>query len=145
MALLSALLLPTSAFASASTTRAAADEETAAAPVLLQLELERNGRVLRHPGHMATPGEIVILTFSSGDTEHEVELLLEKAKDGFDVKIIYRVGDKSILEGSVKAKAKRWAKVKQKNISVGVRIDPNAKRPDGLELPDGDDPLDGAK
>jgi hypothetical protein len=147
VALLSALLLPASVLASDSTATepAAAQDETAAAPVLLQIELERDGRAIRHPGHMATPGEEIILTFTIGEVDHDVEVLVNKGKGGFDVKVVYRVGDKSILEGTVKAKGKRWAKVTQKKISVGVRIDPDAKRPGQLDVPDTDDPLGGVK
>jgi hypothetical protein len=144
VALVSALLLPISAVVYASSDTAGADEG-ATAPVLLQVELERDGRAIRHPGHMATPGETAVLTFTIADVDHDIEVLLEKAGDGFDAKIVYRVAEKSVLEGSVKAKGKRWAKIKQKKVSIGVRVDPDAKRVDGLELPDTDDPLGGAK
>jgi hypothetical protein len=146
VALLSVLLLPAPLLASTAEPAApASDEEADASPVLLQIELERDGRAIRHPGHMATPGEAVILTFTIGEVDHDVEVLIEKGKDAFDVEIAYRVGDKSVLQGKVKAKGKRWAKVKQKKVAVGVRIDPDAKRPDQLDVPDTDDPLAGAK
>jgi hypothetical protein len=146
IALLSVLLVPAPLLAAAPTQgTAAAEDDAASDPVLLQVELDRNGRAIRHPGHMATPGEAIILTFTIGDVDHDVEVLIEKGKEGFDVRITYSVGEKSILEGKVKAKSKRWAKVKQKKVSVGVRIDPDAKRPDQLDVPDTDDPLGGAK
>mgnify|MGYP007011858373 CR=1 FL=1 len=145
VALISALLLPVSTFASSSVGSTDASDEAVSEPVLLQVELERDGRTIRHPGHMATPGETAVLTFSIGDVDHDVEVLLVKAADGFDAKIVYRVGEKSVLQGSVKAKGKRWAKVKQKKVAIGVRVDPDAKRVDELAMPDSDDPLDGAK
>jgi hypothetical protein len=142
--LLGALLLPTPVLAaSTAPTVAAAEDETESSPVFVQVELERDGRAIRHPGHLATTGETTILTFTIGDVDHDVEVLVEKDKEAFDVKITYRVGSKSVLEGKVKAKSKRWAKVKQKKVSVGVRIDPEAKRGDQLDIPDSNDPLDG--
>lgn len=129
----------------ASPDAAATRVEAVADPVLLQTKLVRKGRTLQHPGHMATPGEAVILTFTEGDTEHAVEVLLEQAKGGYTAEVVYRVGGKEILSGSTKAKKKKWAKVSGKGVSIAIRVDPEAKRPGELELPDGEDPLDGAK
>jgi hypothetical protein len=125
---------------------AAEEDEVAATEVLLQMKLERGDKVLRHPGHMMETGSEVTLVLTQGERTHEVAVLLERAADKrFNAKIRYSDGGKAVLSGTTTFGAKQWTTVKSKNgkAKVSIRIDPDAKRVDGVELPDGDAPLDG--
>jgi hypothetical protein len=144
---LSALVVLAAAVTPAPPARASAtavSEDSATDTVLLKVKLTRGGKTLAHPGYMATIGEETVLAFPpAGDTPQEISVILRKAKGGFAGTVAYRLGNKTVVEGKVVAKGKKWATVKKGSVSVGILVDPESTRPDELDLPDGDAPLDG--
>ncbi len=143
------LASPTSALATDAgvepASHATGEDEAPGQTVLLQLKLQRNGKTLKHPGHMAETGEESILVLKVGDRTHEVAVLLEKSGEAFTAEVAYTDNGKKVLEGKKKAAAKAWIAFKSNDgkTVVSIRVDPDAKRPDEVEVPDGNNPLDG--
>lgn len=123
----------------------AVDDEPAVQKMLLQMKIERGGKTLEHPGHMTETGSEIILVLTQGKREHEVSVYLEKAGSGYKAEVKYKDGGKTVLEEVTVLKNKTWAKVSKGKTKISLRVDTDVKRPDQVDLPDGDDPLDGLK
>jgi hypothetical protein len=138
-----ALCVPSVAGAHAPDTPA--DDEPAVQRMLIQLKLEHGGKTLTHPGHMTETGSEIILVLTQGKHKHEVSVYLEKKGKGFKAEVKYSTGGKVVLEEVTTLKDKTWGSVHKGKTKISLRVDTSAKRPDELDLPDGDNPLDGLK
>jgi hypothetical protein len=148
---LAALLLAASmstSFTSTTTSMVRGDDEEVATPVMVDLKLELEGRTIEHPGHVAYTGEETVLEMREGDRAHLVAITLDKADGGkLRAKVKYKLGGRQLVAGESTVKPKTWFTVKGKNPkpAVTIRLDLEIKRKDGVDLPPGQDPLDGAK
>ncbi len=122
---------------------AAAQQEDALG--LLSLKLKRGDKTLKHPGHIMVPDEQVVLVLKQGDTKHEITVFVEKVDGGYKFEVAATTNGALFLEGEVTGKAKQWVKVKSDsgNSWVELHIDPDKKRRDGVDMPGGNNPLDG--
>jgi hypothetical protein len=112
---------------------------------LLSLKVKRGDKTLKHPGHIMVAGEQVVLSLKQGDHVHEVTVFVEKTEGGFKYEVVYAVNNSIVLEGQATGKAKQWVKVKSDsgNSWVELSLDPEKKRKDGVDMPGGNNPLDG--
>lgn len=152
---LAAVLVAWSATTAATTTTttsctsaSAPTDDEVDTPVMVDLKLELEGRTIEHPGHVATTGEETVLELREGDRAHEVSITLDKADDGkLRARVKYKIGGRQLVAGESTVKPKTWFRIKGKNPrpAVALRLDLEIKRKDGVELPPGQDPLEGAK
>lgn len=140
-----AMFAPATAVADDAGPANAVEDEPAVERMLLQMKLERGGKTLEHPGHMTETGSELILVLTQGKREHEIAVYLEKTKGGYKAEVKYKDGGKIVLEEVTVLKNKKWGQVSKGKTKISLRIDTSAKRPDELELPDGENPLDGLK
>jgi hypothetical protein len=113
---------------------------------LVQLRITRNKKKTLAYAHMAEIGAEAIFTINDQGKRHQVAVLFDKAGERtFDVKLTYKAGGRKILSGSKQAAAKSWAtfSTKKGNTVVSVLIDPDAKRADGLDIVETEDPIEG--
>ena len=124
------------------------DEADDAAPddfvaeALLKLELVRGKTKIEHPGYMVVPGEAVTIVMTKGGHTHEVDFLFNPGDGGFDVEVEYRDNGRKVLSEKTTAEKQKWFVVKSGKAKLSLHIDPDAKRPDEVELGGGDEPLD---
>jgi hypothetical protein len=126
---------------------AADGDDEVADLALVQLKITRNKKKTLAYAHMAEIGTEAIFTINDEGRRHTVSVLFDKAGDKkFDVKLTYKAGGRKVLSGSKRAKAKDWAtfSTKKGNVVVAVLIDPDAKRADGLDIIETEDPIEGA-
>jgi len=109
---------------------------------LLKLELVRGKTKIEHPGYMVVPGEAVTIVMTKGGHTHEVDFLFNPGDAGFDVEVEYRDNGKKLISEKTTAEKQKWFVLKSGKAKLSLHIDPDAKRPDEVELGEGDDPLD---
>lgn len=109
---------------------------------LLKLELVQGKTKIEHPGYMVVPGEAVTIVMTKDGHTHEVDFLFNPGEAGFDVEVEYRDNGKKLLSEKTTAEKQKWFVVKSGSAKLSLHIDPDAKRPDEVELGEGDDPLD---
>jgi hypothetical protein len=112
---------------------------------LLSLKVKRSDKVMKHPGHILQSGEETTLVLKQGDRVHEVTVYVERVEGGFKFEVAYTDNGSLIISGEKVGKAKEWVKLTSGNGKswVQLQLDPSKKRPDGVDMPDGNDPLDG--
>lgn len=143
-AFLSALPTPTQAapVASADDAQAvvAAEER-----VFVQLKIKNGAKELKHPGHKMETGEELVLVLTEGKKKHEVMVYVESADSGYKVEVVYKAGGKERVKAESAIKGKTWVEFKSDDGKslVSLRVNPGNKRADGVDMPDGNDPLDG--
>jgi hypothetical protein len=148
LALLTGLVMAVPSAADAHTSDASVpttNDEPAVQRVLLKMKIKRGKKTLVHPGHMTETGSEIILVLTEGKREHEVSVYLEKDGKGFKAEVKYKDGGKMVLEQTTTLQDKKWGELSKGSAKVQLRVDSSAKRPDEVDLPDGDDPLDGLK
>lgn len=143
---IAALLTAPAASASTPDQRLDSDAQPAAVAerVFVQLKIETGGKTLKHPGHKMETGEELVLVLTQGKTKHETVIYVESADDGFSVEVTYSAGGKQKLKAT-KAAKDGWVTFQSddKKSKVSVKVSAGNKRAKDLDMPDGDDPLDG--
>ncbi len=150
------MLLPVvaAAFLSAlpTPTRAASDADDAmpvaaeAEKVFVQLKIKNGSKELKHPGHKMETGEELVLVLTEGKKKHEVMVYVESADGGgYKVEVVYKAAGKERVKAESSVKGKTWVEFKSDDGKslVSLRVNPGNKRAEGLDMPDGDNPLDG--
>ena len=121
-------------------------DDEAGDKVLLKTKIKRSGKKeIRHPGQMTETGTEMIFVLKQGEHTHEIGVLLEGGGKRFSADVIYRYDGRKVLQGKKDITKKKWVGIKSgdgKTI-VSVFVDPDAGRPDQVDLPDGENPLDG--
>lgn len=138
------LILPTATVMAPPTADAAAVEQVNEA--MVKVKLKTGGKTLEHPGHKGEPGREVMLTFTQGDTVHEVSVVFEQVGDSakkFDVRVKLYKNGAEVLSGSKTAAAAKWVKVGKGSTAVSVLVNPGQKRSDGIKVKPTKDPIDG--
>lgn len=112
---------------------------------LLSLKVKRGDKTLKHPGHIMIKDEQVVLSLKQGDRVHEVTVFVEPTQGGFKFEVAYTDNGALVLSGETTAKPKQWVKIKSDSGKawVELQLDPEKKRKDGVDIPDGNNPLDG--
>jgi hypothetical protein len=112
---------------------------------LLSVKIKRGDKTLKHPGHIMIRDEQVVLSLKQGDRVHEVTVFVEPTDAGFKFEVAYTDNGALVLSGELTAKPKQWVKIKNDNGKtwVQLQLDPEKKRKDGVDIPDGNNPLDG--
>lgn len=132
--------------ASPSVTPGAPVDDEVGDKVLLKTKIKRSGKKeIRHPGQMTETGSEMIFVLKQGDHTHEIGILLEGGGAKYSADVIYKYDGKKVLEGKKTVGKKKWVSIKSGDgkTVVSVFVDPEAGRPDEVELPGGDNPLDG--
>lgn len=155
-----AMLLPaafaallTAPVAAASPSPVAARVAPAPAPAMVaeqlfvKLKIETGGKTLKHPGHKMETGEELVLVLEEGKKKHEAVVYVESTDGGFSVELTYSAGGKQQLKATKKGKAGSPLVFESDDGKTTVKVDITAggKRKDGIDIGDGDNPLDGLK
>lgn len=142
-ALVSALVAP--AAPAAASTPSAIEQAEAEEKLFIQIQIKNGKKTLKHPGSKMETGEEVTLVLNEGKTKHEVMVFVGAAESGYDVEVVYTAGGKKRVEAkeSVKGKGRTKFKSADGKSVVTLTIKGGKERAEGVDLPDGDDPLDG--
>ncbi len=139
------LAAPAAAHAPPLPVSAADDAETTGEQVFVQVKISTGGKTIEHPGHKMETGEELVLVLTEGKKKHEVTVYVEGADGGFKVEVAYTAGGKERLKTEKSVPGKAWTDFKSadgKSV-VSLRVNPGKRRAQELEIPDGDNPLDG--
>jgi hypothetical protein len=112
---------------------------------LLSLKVKRGDKTLKHPGTVIKRDEEAVFTLKDGERVHEVTVFVAPEGESFKIEVAYSDNQALVLSGEITAKAKQWVKIKSDsgNSWVELQLDPQKKKRDGIEIPDGNNPLDG--
>jgi hypothetical protein len=121
------------------------EDENADKLGMLNLKLKRGEKTLKHPGTIIKRDEEAVLTFKDGKRVHEVTVFVVSTDEGFKFEVAYTDNGALVLSGETNAKAKQWVKLKSDsgNSWIELQLDPQKKKRDGIDIPDGNNPLDG--
>ena len=121
---------------------APAQVEQAYASVVLKID----DRTYKHPGFFAYMDEESLFNFDIGGKVHEVAVAIRGDEEkGYDLNVVYKVGNKLVLDGSGHIAAGKTLELAKGKVKLEVLVDPHGevdkKRKKKIDGPGSDDPL----